>query len=139
SWQDAKAMYDAARELKMPFMAGSSVPVSWRKPDLRIEPGTVIEEAVAVGYGGTEAYGFHALEGLQCMGERRKGGETGVRSVRCLSGDAVWRAGEQGLWSWALLRAALARSEKPSVGKAAEAEIRARTKDPDLFCIEYRD
>src|SRR5438045_106571 len=37
SWADAKAMYDTARELKIPFMAGSSVPVSWRKPELRIE------------------------------------------------------------------------------------------------------
>lgn len=138
-WADAKAMYDTARELKIPFMAGSSVPVAWRKPDLALPEGVEMTEAVAVGYGGTEAYGFHALEGLQCMIERRKGGESGVKSVQCLSGPAVWDAGEQGLWSWKLLQAALACSEKPRVAAAAPAEIRAGTRDPDLFVIDYAD
>lgn len=141
SWTDAKFMYDTARELHIPFMAGSSIPLSWRKPDLHPPVGTEFTEAVAVGYGGTEAYGFHTLEGLQCMAELRKGGETGVKSVQCLKGDAVWKAGDQGRWSWDLLAAALARSENAAVAAAAtnRAEIRAKTKDPEAFLIEYRD
>ena len=42
----------------------------------------------------SEVYFFHALETLQCMMERRKGGETGVRHVTMLTGDDVWKAGE---------------------------------------------
>ena len=139
SWADAKWMYDTARELRLPFMAGSSIPVAWRKPELQLPLGTPLTEAVAVGYGGTEAYGFHTLEGLQCMAERRKGGETGVKSVQCLKGDAVWNAGDQGRWSWDLLSAALSRSEKPAVAAAGRPEIRAKAPEPEAFLIEYRD
>jgi hypothetical protein len=92
-----------------------------------------------VGYGGVEAYGFHALEGLQCMLERRRGGETGVRSVQCLSGPEVWRAGDAGVWSWDLLKAALARSEKPGVSAATPEQVRERAQAPDVFLIEYAD
>lgn len=139
SWADAKWMYDTAQELHLPFMAGSSIPISWRKPDLEVPPGTELTEALAVGYGGTEAYGFHTLEGLQCMAERRKGGETGVKSVQSLTGDAVWNAGDQGRWSWELLTAALSRSDNSSVAAANRQEIRAKTREPEAFLIEYRD
>jgi hypothetical protein len=139
AWADAKWMYDTARELKVPFMAGSSIPVSWRKPELVLPAGTPLTEAVMVGYGGTESYGFHALEGLQCTAERRRGGETGVKSVQFLTGDDVWEAAERERWSWPLLRAALSRSEKPRVAAATPAEVRERTKEPEAFLVEYRD
>ncbi|HEU4751788.1 MAG TPA: hypothetical protein VFU47_01690, partial [Armatimonadota bacterium] len=139
AWADAKWMYDTARALKMPLMAGSSLPVTWRKPEVSLPAGAEVTEAIAVGYGGVEAYGFHALETLQCMLERRKGGETGVKSVQCLSGEAVWRAADAGRWSWELLRAALSRSEHPETARATAAEIRERVKEPDAFLIEYRD
>src|SRR5438270_1734308 len=79
TWQDARWMYDRARELFIPLMAGSSIPVTWRRPPLRLPRGTELVEAVAVGYGPFEGYGFHALEGLQCLVERRRGGEVGGR------------------------------------------------------------
>ena len=86
TWDDAKWMYDRARELFVPFLAGSSVPVTWRRPELKLPRGCELIEAVQIGYGPFEGYGFHALEGLQCMAERRKGGETGVKAVQCLAG-----------------------------------------------------
>src|SRR5919202_933474 len=64
SWKDAKWMYDKARELFVPFMAGSSLPVTWRRPPLKLPKGCDLVEAVQVGYGPLEAYGFHALEAL---------------------------------------------------------------------------
>jgi len=48
---------------------------------------------------------------MQCMVERRHGGETGIKSVQLIEGNAVWKAGEEGRWSKALLSAALSRSD----------------------------
>ena len=54
-------MYDRARELKVPLMAGSSLPVAYRNPWLEYELETPLEEALSMAYGGLDAYGFHAL------------------------------------------------------------------------------
>ena len=78
-----------------------------------------------VGVGGSDAMDYHALEAMQCMVERRKGGETGVKSVQMLEGDAVWKAGEDGLWSRRLLEAALSRSDSLQ----GDSERDSRTQD----------
>ena len=75
NWPDAKHMYDTALEMKIPFMAGSSLPVVWRLPPLVLERNCDLDEAFALGYGPLEGFGFHTLEVLQCMVERRRGGE----------------------------------------------------------------
>lgn len=131
NWPDAKWIYDQAVELKMPFMAGSCVPGAWRAPAVEIEIGTEIEEAVAVAYGGTESYGFHALEMLQCLVERRRGGETGVKGVQTLEGDAVWKAAGK-RWSRSLLDAALATGTRNKPGPPEQ-----NCKQPLAFLIEY--
>ena len=134
NWKDAKWIYDRAAELKVPFMAGSSLPTAWRSPPVEIELGAAIEEALAVGYGGIESYGFHALEMLQCMVERRQGGETGVVEVQALEGDAVWKAGDDKRWSRPLLSAALATSTE--LTKQGSPEENCKT--PLAFLIEYQ-
>lgn len=91
-WMMARWMYDVARHERIPLMAGSSLPVAWRRPRLEYEPGVELTEAVGAGYGGLDPYGFHAIETLQCMTERRQGGETGVDGVQSLSGSAMDRA-----------------------------------------------
>ena len=107
SWSDAEHMVTTAKQMKFPLIAGSSVPVAHREPLLELPRDCEIEEAVSVGYGGLEAYGFHALEGLQCMIERRRGGETGVSSVQAIQGMAIDEAQQTGRWSAELLDAAL--------------------------------
>jgi hypothetical protein len=92
NWQDAKLVYDTARELKVPLMAGSSVPGTWRRPPADVARGARLAEIVALTYGTTDAYGFHALEVVQALAEQRHGGEAGVAAVRCLGGGAVWEA-----------------------------------------------
>ena len=111
------------------------MPVAWRSPPLDLPLDCQIEQALAVGYGGLESYGFHAVEMLQCMVERRKGGETGVASVRSVQGDAIWEAEKQGLWSRPLLEAALATIPGNKPGKPEE----RLSKSAAFYLIEYRD
>jgi hypothetical protein len=135
NWREAKSMYDTARRMKLPFMAGSSIPVAWRIPELTLPRGCEIQEAMAIGYGGSEAYGFHALEGLQCMVERRGKGEAGVKSVRAVRGEAIWEAQRAGLWSRDLLDAAL--RAQPNVKQGDIQKL--LTPESSFFLIEYRD
>jgi hypothetical protein len=132
-WAQAKQMYDEARELRFPLMAGSSLPVSWRRPPLELDMRAPVEHAVTVFYGGKEAYGFHALEALECMVERRKGGETGIASVECVDGPGVWTWTDAQPWAARLLDAALARSETKKPGSPRE-----NVKTPILFRLQYR-
>ncbi len=134
NWHDAKWMYDRARALGAPFMAGSSLPFGWRTPWLEHELDAPIREAVAIGYDGIDVYGFHSLETLQCMVERRVGGESGVAAVTCLEGDAVWRAAEAGRWSRSLGETAFAQIKDKPAGSMEEV-----FPAPAVFLIEYRD
>ncbi|MGE0755956.1 MAG: hypothetical protein AB7F89_06920 [Pirellulaceae bacterium] len=130
-------MVTTARRLGFRMLAGSSLPVTWRRPEIEPPLGTPFREGLVVfGYDRSvpEVYFFHALETLQCMLERRVGGETGVRSVRFLEGDAVWRAGDAGEWSWSLLHAALDRCPSKNYGEPREQVLR-----PQAILLEYRD
>ena len=130
-WEDAKWMYDQAKELGVPFMAGSSLPLSFRLPPIDVQLGAEVEEIVVVAQGGIESYGFHALEIAQCLAERRKGHETGVARVQCLTGKGFQQAWELGdRWSTELVREAVA--VQPHKEGAA-------LKDPSAFVVEYCD
>ncbi len=140
----ARQMLAWSRELKFPLMAGSSVPVSWRRPELEPALDTRFTDGLVAAYGPIEVYGFHALEALQVMLERRRGGETGVKAVTCLLGKDVWKAGDEGRWSWDLLEAALARSETVNPGDIRKNVGLMQVQGmppapPTAFLIEYRD
>jgi hypothetical protein len=144
SFEKAKKMVDASKRLKFPMLGGSSLPVTWRLPDVEIPLGAQIQDAVMVGAGGSDAMDFHALEGMQCMLERRNGGETGVRAVRMLEGEAVWRAD----WSKELLTAALSRSDTPqgftiedgrTQDLLATGQLPRLVAKPTGYFVEYRD
>ena len=75
-------MYDTSRELGFPFMAGSSLPVTWRTPSVEMPLGRAHREAMCVCYGGVDSYDFHGLETIQCMVERRRGGRRGCSGYR---------------------------------------------------------
>jgi len=103
----ARQMYNTARELDIPLMAGSSCPLAQRGPPIELPRGARIAEAVSIHGGPLEAYGFHALEVLQSFVEARAGGETGVKSVEYLRGRQLWNAARQGRWSLKLAEAAM--------------------------------
>lgn len=133
NWSDAEWMYQRGKDLNVPLMAGSSLPLCWRDPYLEHPLETPIGSALAIGYGGTESYGFHALETLQCMIERRIGGERGVVSVQALSGSEIWESGRQGLWDLELAQIASQTIENH------HADTLESTDNPILFLIEHRD
>ncbi|MBN9122566.1 MAG: hypothetical protein J0I06_26035 [Planctomycetes bacterium] len=137
TWDDAKWMYDRARKLFVPLLAGSSVPVTWRKPNVVLPKGCELVGAVQIGYGPFEGYGFHALEGLQCMVERRKGAETGVKAVTCHTGKAMWDALDAHPWTKPLVEGALALATAHANGDVRA--ITAKTADAGTFEVEYRD
>jgi sugar lactone lactonase YvrE len=137
NWEDAHWIYQTARELHAPLMAGSSLPTLWRYPPTDVRRGARLKEIVAVSYHTLDAYGFHALEMVQSLVERRAGGETGIASVQCLTGEAVWQAGRDGIYDGELLRACLTRLRERPIpeGKRLEDLV----PEPILFVIDYRD
>ena len=90
-WSECVQMVADAKRLRFPFLAGSSLPVTVRFPSIDMPHDASLRESVCVAYGGVDSYDIHALETAQCMSERRRGGESGVRSVHALKGEAVWR------------------------------------------------
>ena len=140
-------MVDTARKLGFPMYAGSSLPVTWRRPELELPQNCRMREALVASRGELEIFGIHALEALQCMVERRTRGQQGVRAVQCLEGDAVWKAGDAGVWSWELLEHALGRTPSRNVG---DIKVNCRhytptfnrptfPRGPVAYVIEYRD
>jgi hypothetical protein len=119
SFRKAQEMVADSKRLGFPMLAGSSLPVTWRLPELELPLDCEIDEALMVGCGSSDPMDYHALEAMQCMVERRRGGETGIKSVQLIEGDSVWQAGEQGRYSKRLLEAALSRSDK-IMGKTVE-------------------
>ena len=149
-WDWAKQMYDLSLELNFAFAAGSSLPGTWRMPSIDMPHGAPVEEMMSVAIGGMDSYDFHALEVIQCMAERRQGGETGVAAVQGLKGDAVWQAMEAGNWQdggWDpdLFEACLSRSQSLAQPETYShryptmEQMREWVKEPIAYRIEYID
>ncbi|MEI6538011.1 MAG: hypothetical protein DWI22_16000 [Planctomycetota bacterium] len=149
-WEWAKEMVEISRELNFAFTAGSSLPVTWRMPAIDMPYDAEVEELMCVSIGSIDSYDFHALEVIQCMAERRRGGETGVVSMQALRGDAVWKAMEAGSWAnggWdsGLFEACLSRSQTLAQPETfshrypTPIQIREWVKDPIVYRFEYAD
>jgi hypothetical protein len=146
NWEWAKKMYDTSREMGFAFQAGSSLAVTWRTPSVEMPLGAKIREALCVCYGGVDSYDFHGLETIQCMVERRKGGESGVKWVQAYRGPAFWQALRDGVWSRELMDAALCRSHTLTPARPGFNDIFPTTedmmrlvKDPVAYRYEHAD
>jgi len=146
NWEWARKMYDTSRELGFAFMAGSSLPVTWRTPSVEMPLGSRISEALCVCYGGVDSYDFHGLETVQCMVERRRGGETGVKWIQAYRGEKFWDALRDGVWPKALMDAALCRSHTLTPARAGFNDIfpttddmRRLVRDPVAYRYEHAD
>jgi hypothetical protein len=149
-WAWAKEMAETSRKMDFAFLAGSSLPVTWRMPSVDLPYGAATEEVMCVAIGSPDSYDFHALETIQCMAERRKGGETGVKWLEALKGDAVWASMTKGSfakggWSAELFHACLARcqtlkqTEVFSHRFPTPEMMRQMVKEPIVYRYEHRD
>lgn len=109
-WGECQEMVADSHRLGFPFLAGSSLPVTWRLPSFDLPWGADLREGVCVAYGGVDSYDFHALETAQCISERREGGEVGIKSVEAVHGEQVWQMLEERVYTQSLFVSALCRS-----------------------------
>lgn len=90
-WDEAKWMFDKSRELNFPLTGGSSIPVYYRKPEIELPIDTPIRNSIVLGGAGDEGAIFHAIDVLQAFVERRKGGESGVKTIQSIRGPETWK------------------------------------------------
>lgn len=102
-WDEAKWMFDKSRELNFPLTGGSSIPVYYRNPEIELPIDTPIKNSIVLGGTADEGAIFHAIDVLQAFVERRKGGETGVKSVQSIRGPETWKWVENNTWAGKLL------------------------------------
>ncbi len=151
SWELARKMVDTARELDFPLSAGSSVPLTWRLPLVEMPLGAGVTEIVSVGNGAPDSYDFHALEAMQSLVERRRGGEAGVVRLQALRGDSVWKLLETDGWEnggldGELFEACLCRSHELAPAREGfnhiyptPSDMRRMVKDPVAYRFEHAD
>ncbi len=144
-WAECTEMVADSKRLRFPFLAGSSLPVTWRQPAIDMPPGTPLTESVCAGYGGVDSYDFHGLETAQCMSERRKGGEVGISSVHAVKGAKVWEMVTERKVTQRLLLSALSRSHNLPVENGFLTAplsfewVRKVFPEPVAYFIEHRD
>jgi hypothetical protein len=105
NWDDAKWMFDKSRELNFPLSGGSSIPSYFRKPEIELAIDTPIQNSMVVGDAADEGAIFHCVDVLQAFVDRRRGGETGVKSVQSIRGPETWEWVERTPWAGNLLEA----------------------------------
>lgn len=132
NWDEAKWMFDKSRELNFPLTGGSSIPLYFRKPEIEIDIDTPIKNSIVIGGAGDEGGIFHAIDVLQCFVERRKGGETGVKSIQSIRGSEAWKWVERNPWAGKLL---------DSVAKSFDFKPGYFQESPEtnICVIEYND
>jgi hypothetical protein len=150
NWKWAKEMVDTSRSMDFPFLAGSSLPVTWRMPAIDLPYGADVSEIICVAFGNVDIYDFHALETIQCLAERRRGGESGVVWMHALRGPSVWQAlaaedWSGGGWDPELFAACLSRSHTLAQPKSfshrypTAMQIREWVKEPVAYRFQYAD
>lgn len=138
-WDWSAEMMRTVREMKIPFMAGGSVPLAERRPAMEVPADARIEEAVSIHGGPLEQYDYHGIEVVQSIVESRRGGETGVKRVQFLQGEAVWDAFAQGRRSLGLAEAALAAETGDASAGSLRTFVERSGDPPHAILIDYTD
>lgn len=129
-------MFENLRDHAIPFMGGSSIPLAPRRDMPDDHHLANAREWLVVSFSSElEAYGYHALEVLQSLAERREGGESGIAGIEVMQGVAVWEAMDYRQWPEDLLLAAL-----KSVRAVEDAPHPRESADTTyLMTVHYKD
>ena len=130
------------------LLAGTATPFTFRLPPVDLPEGARVREGLIIVQGPFPSAEIDGLEGLLPLLERRRRGEVGIERVRRFDGDAVWQAGEQGLWSWSLMASALSRSDTPQGNAVADGRtedlvglglVQKLARKPRGWTLQHRD
>lgn len=137
SFTESCEMLETAARLGFCLYGGSSLPHCPTLPELLLDE-QEISAVVALFHGGAEAYGYHSMEFIQALIEKRRDGERGVRRVRSLKERAAKDIILSGEISHDLLLPALINQGYPDDG-AIIPFIMHRVEGPMVFQIEHLD
>ncbi len=149
NWDDAKWMFDKSRELNFPLTGGSSIPTYFRKPEIDLAPDTPLKNGLVIGGMADEGATCHCIDVFQSFMDRRKGSETGVKSVQSIRGPEAWKWVEANPWANNLLEAVRKNFDFPpghfqgggqGAGQQGARPQQARPQQQTNLCIvEYND
>lgn len=134
----ARAMFDTAQQMGFSLTGGSSIPGALAKEEGTRNPAAPLREMVSVFYGGREVYGFHALEFVQPLVDRRPGAERGIRSITAYPREQFDDGLKKNLWSHELMDKARLVSHRSEPGDWLE-NVRKSKQGGDVFIVEYLD
>jgi hypothetical protein len=134
----AREMVETVRALNIPFLSGSSAPITGLTHDLALPPDPDLEQSFNLFYLHPEAYGIHGLEFLLAVIEQRRGGESGIGAIRAYTGEEVWAAMDRSEWSAELFGQTLAATELVQPGDV-RANCRASNISPVAFVCDHLD
>ena len=140
SWdfEHSAEMIATARELDFPLYAGTSLTHCPYDPGMPLSPGESVSEVLALFFEDPEHYGFHSLEFVQSLIERRPGGETGIESLRYLDNQAVRDTLASGEIPHDLLLSTLVRLGYPDE-RDTISFVLSRAEDLVGYQLKYRD
>lgn len=110
STKDARLILDAAREKRISIVAAFPTRLTWRLPQVEVDDHSPLSELLVVSRGENPSALWEAADVLVSLASKRRGGESGIRSIEAFEGQSVWTAGQQNLWSWSRLASAISRS-----------------------------
>ena len=139
NWDDAKWMFDKSRELNFPLTGGSSIPVYYRTPEIDLAPDTPLKNGLVIGDMADEGAAFHCIDVLQSFMDRRKGGETGVKSVQSIRGPEAWTWVETNPWAHNLLAAVRKHFDLPAGHFQQGVQTNQRRGQSNLCIVKYND
>ncbi|HEY5256302.1 MAG TPA: hypothetical protein VIJ53_16720, partial [Acidobacteriaceae bacterium] len=139
NWDDAKWMFDKSRELNFPLTGGSSIPVYYRTPEIDLAPDTPLKNGLVIGDMADEGATFHCIDVLQSFMDRRKGGETGVKSVQSIRGPEAWNWVEANPWAHNSLEAVQKKFDLPAGHFQQGVQTNQRRGQSNLCIVKYND
>ena len=139
NWDDAKWMFDKSRELNFPLTGGSSIPIYYRTPEIDLAPDTPLKNGLVIGDMADEGAAFHCIDVLQSFMDRRKGGETGVKSVQSIRGPEAWKWVEANPWAHNSLEAVRKKFDLPAGHFQQDMQTNQRRTQSNLCIVKYND